>query len=294
MSGPAQFASVDLYLDLLKRCLTDLIHAEHPLANAVPAGTAARRPLLRRAVRLADKVAQRFGLIVAEYQRTPFASHAGLASAQVRELREVGADWPPRAHTMIGLRRLENIQSCVEAVLRDGIPGDLLEAGVWRGGASIFMRGILAAYSDMTRQVWLADSFQGLPPPDAERYPADRDFDLSTMDQLAISRSEVEANFRAYALLDERVRFLEGFFADTLPSAPVDRLSVLRLDGDLYASTMQVLEPLYDRLSPGGFVIVDDYSLPPCRAAINDFRAARGITDPIETVDWTGIFWRKA
>ena len=109
-----------------------------------------------------------------------------------------------------------------------------------------------------------------------------------------MSRPEVEANFRAYGLLDERVRFLEGWFADTLPSAPIERLAVLRLDGDLYASTMQALDALYDRLSVGGYVIIDDFSLPTCRRAVEDFRRARTIADPIEAIDWTGVFWRKS
>lgn len=291
--GPPPPDAAALYLDLLKRCLTDLIHVDHPLATVVPAGTTPRPRWQRQVLRLADVAARRIGLVLTEYQRTPYASHAGLDGAAVRAMREVGADWPPRAHTMIGLRRLDNIQHCVEAALRDGVPGDLLEAGVWRGGAAILMRGALAALGDTGRQVWVADSFRGLPPPDPDRYPVDRGDRLHAVEFLAVSRREVEANFRAYGLLDERVHFLEGWFADTLPAAPLERLAVLRLDGDLYASTMQVFEALYDKLSPGGFVIVDDYSLAQCRAAVTDFRAARGITEPIKEVDWTGVFWRK-
>ena len=76
---------------------------------------------------------------------------------------------------MIGLRRLENLQFCVEDAIAAGVPGDLIETGVWRGGATIFMRAILQAHQITDRNVWVADSFQGLPVPDAEKYPADKD-----------------------------------------------------------------------------------------------------------------------
>lgn len=242
---PAIATPADLYLDLLKRCLTDTVYADDPLAVAVPAGTAWRGPFARAAVRLAAAAARRCGLILAEPQRTPYASHAGLDAAQIRALRAEGADWPPRAHTMIGLKRLDALQRCIEIVLQDDVPGDLIETGVWRGGACIFMRGVLAAYADPSRRVWVADSFRGLPPPNADRYPADRGAALHRCDALAIPRARVEANFAAYGLLGARVRFLEGWFADTLPTAPIDRLALLRLDGDMYASTMQVLDALY-------------------------------------------------
>ena len=69
----------------------------------------------------------------------------------------------------------------------------------------------------------------------------------------------------------------------------------MRLDGDLYESTIQALESLYDRLSVGGFVIVDDYgNVAGCRQAVHDFRVGRGITDPIQPIDWAGIYWRRS
>lgn len=170
---------------------------------------------------------------------------------------------------MIGLKRLDNIQFCVETVIRDGIPGDLLEAGVWRGGACIFMRAILKAYGNTTRTVWVVDSFVGLPTPNPAAYqPNAGDLHHTYIDFLAVSRQEVEENFRRYDLLDEQVCFFEGWFKDTLPKAPIDRLSVLRLDGDMYESTIQTLEALYDKLSSGGGIIIDDYHLEPCKKAI--------------------------
>lgn len=194
---------------------------------------------------------------------------------------------------MIGLKRLDQLQHAVETVLADRIPGDLIETGVWRGGACIFMRAILAAYGETSRTVWLADSFQGLPPPDAGAFPADDGVDWSHVDELAIPLEQVQANFRRYGLLDEHVRFLAGWFRDTLPTAPVEQLAILRLDGDLYESTMIALDSLYPKLSPGGFVIVDDYAVPPCRQAVDDFRRSHGISEPLGQVDWTGAHWRK-
>jgi hypothetical protein len=96
-------------------------------------------------------------------------------------------------------------------------------------------------------------------------------------------------------LLDDRVRFLAGWFRDTLPSAPIASISVLRLDGDLYESTMETLIALYPKVSTGGYVIIDDYgALPNCRAAVSDFRDANSIVDPIAAIDWTGVYWQKS
>ena len=156
------------------------------------------------------------------------------------------------------------------------------------------MRAILKAYGETTRSVWVADSFAGLPPPNANDYPADEGDLLYTHDVLAVSRDQVEDNFRRYGLLDEHVKFLVGWFKDTLPTAPLSRLAVLRLDGDLYESTAQALNALYDKLSPGGYVIVDDYQLAPCARAIQDFRNARGINDEMHDVDGMGVFWRRS
>ncbi|MEC8947277.1 MAG: TylF/MycF/NovP-related O-methyltransferase, partial [Actinomycetota bacterium] len=208
-------------------------------------------------------------------------------------VRADGRDWPSSAETMIGRQRLDNLVQCLTTVLDDEIPGDFIETGVWRGGATILMRGALAAWGDEARSVWVADSFQGLPPPDAVAWPADEGVDLSGEETLAVPRSVVEANFARYGLLDDRVRFLEGWFADTLPTAPIGGLALLRLDGDLYQSTWEALEHLYPKLSVGGIVIVDDHgAFEPCRRAVADYREQYDITDEIVPVDWTGVWWR--
>lgn len=208
--------------------------------------------------------------------------------------REVGHDWPADAETMVGLKRLANVRMCLESVIADGIPGDFIETGAWRGGTCIYARAILAAYGVTDRTVWVADSFEGLPAPDG-RFEADHGDQHHTKIELAISVEQVQDNFRRYDLLDEQVKFLKGWFSDTLPTAPIETIAVLRLDGDMYASTMDALEPLYDKVPVGGYVIVDDYgAVDSCKKAIHDFRDARGITDEIVEIDWAGVYWRKS
>jgi len=216
---------------------------------------------------------------------------ASLAERQA--LRCAGRDWPGQGETMIGLERLRHLQSVIVTAVAEAVPGDIIETGVWRGGACILARAVLRALSVTDRTVWVADSFAGLPPPRPHLYPADAGDSHHRETGLAVPRAEVEANFVKYGLMDRQVRFLEGWFSDTLPAAPMASLAVLRLDGDMYESTWVALDALYDRVSPGGFIIVDDFgAVPACRAAVETFRARRGIDAPLEEIDWTGRFWR--
>lgn len=208
------------------------------------------------------------------------------------ELRRLGQ--PTSARTMIGRERLDNLQFCVERALADRVPGDLIETGVWRGGSTIFMRAILKAHGVKNRRVWVADSFEGLPPPNTEKFPEDEGDELYTKEVLSVSLEEVKKNFRRYGLLDDQVKFLKGWFRDTLPDAPVERLAVARLDGDMYESTMDALVSLYPKLSPGGFLIVDDYGgIEACRKAVHDYRDEHGIKEEIKRIDWNGVYWRR-
>ncbi|WP_210199710.1 TylF/MycF/NovP-related O-methyltransferase [Mesorhizobium sp. WSM3876] len=202
--------------------------------------------------------------------------------------------WPPRAHTMLRAERLKNIRMLVEAVIEKGIPGDLIETGVWRGGACIYMRAILAAHGQSERKVVVADSFEGLPPPDGKKYPADKRDKLSTFDELAVSLDDVKRNFAAYGLLDSQVQFAKGFFKDTLGKLDNERFALIRLDGDMYESTMDALTALYDKVSPGGYVIVDDYGgITACRKAVHDFLDQRGLAPKIHKVDVSAVWWEK-
>lgn len=239
--------TADLYLDLLKKCLTNTIYEDPGIPR---------------------------GKYKGEYSP---------------DNRENGKDWPQKAHTMVGLKRLDNLQFCMESVRKNNVPGDFIETGVWRGGSTIFMRGFLKAYNDSNRKVWVADSFQGLPRPKNPK----TDIDISHYKELAIPLEEVKSNYTKYDLLDDQVVFLKGWFSETLPKAPIEKLAVLRLDGDMYESTMDALNSLYPKLSIGGYVIVDDYAIDVCAKAIHDYRKAHGITDPIERCDWTCVYWQK-
>lgn len=210
--------------------------------------------------------------------------------------REQGRDWPTVAHTMIGLDGLNNIQVCVEDVIRNDVPGDFIETGVWRGGAVILMRAILKEYNIADRTVWVADSFAGLPVPNSQKYPEDNyTFNVKDTNKvLSISLETVQSNFSKYGLLDSQVKFLKGWFKDTLPHAPINQLAILRLDGDYYESTMDALESLYPKLSVGGYIIIDDYvAMDACAKAVEDYRRAHNITDTIEAAGWSIRYWKK-
>ena len=209
-----------------------------------------------------------------------------------QEFREQGWDWPSKAPSMIGAKRMNNVRSECERVVKAGVPGDFMETGVWRGGACIMMRAVLEAYCISDRRVIAADSFAGFPPP---TQPADAGFDFHSRPDFAVALEEVKGAFARYGLLDEQVVFLKGLFKDTLPAAPVDVLALLRLDGDMYESTMDGLVNLYDKLSPGGTLIVDDYYLFEAqRKAVDEFRAERGIADPMIQIDHFAGYWIKS
>jgi O-methyltransferase len=271
-----------LYLDLLKRSLTGALSEDN---DSILGGvrTAGSTSLKRRAANAAAQLAGRFKVEIV--YKKPYDP----------TLREEGRDWPARAESMIGLKRMENIEHCVQSVLDDDVPGDLIEAGVWRGGACIFMKANLLVRGDTTRTVWVSDSFQGLPPPDVALYPADTGDDLHTRSGLSVGAEVVRHNFERYGVLDERVKFLVGWFKDTLPGAPIDELAVMRLDGDMYESTWQAIEALYPKLSPGGYCIVDDFGSHQSQAgrAILDYRKQHGIEEEIVDIDGFGAYWRR-
>lgn len=265
--------AADLYLDLMKKCLANLIYGELEGWPVEPQNALKRKIVATFRARGMKLVWDR-----------PYDPQARL----------MGQDRPAGAHTMMGIKRLENLQHCVEDVLRQGVGGDLIETGVWRGGGTIFMRAILKAHAVTDRRVWVADSFAGLPTPDPAKYPADTGDIHYTLKDLAISVDQVKANFEKYGLLDDQVRFLKGWFSETLPTAPIERLAVIRLDGDMYESTMDALSALYPKLSRGGYLIVDDYALAGCEKAVTDYRTANNIGEEILPIDGCAVYWQRA
>lgn len=269
----AQLADVDeLYLSLLKGTLTRSWFSDS--FSTIPRNT---KTLWRRIRWTGYDVVQRF------------LKRFNLALAHTAR---------PTGETMIGMGALENLEACVREVLRAGVPGDLCETGVWRGGACIYMRALLHVHGDTERRIWACDSFEGLPKPNEELYPQDKGSNFWEQ-TLAVSVDEVKGNFRKYGLLDDRTVFLKGFFSDTMPTAPIDRLAVLRLDGDMYESTIVVLRHLYPKLSAGGYVIIDDYGMvPECDRAVEDYRREAGVTEPIQIIGHVngkplGAYWKK-
>ena len=206
------------------------------------------------------------------------------------------------ALSLLPVARLDHLRMCIEDIVESGVPGDLIETGVWRGGATIFMRAVLRAHQATGRVVWVADSFEGLPKPDPERFPNEARMHGSALmrnryNHFAIGLDEVRRNFAAFGLLDDNVKFLKGWFRDTLPTAPISSLALMRLDADYYDSTSDALSSLYAKLSPGGYVIVDDYgeeTWTSCGKAVDDFRRAHEITEPMIRVDSKCLYWRRA
>jgi len=246
--GPGTEALRRAYLDLLKLCLCDLAGTTTVSVGALPDGTVMSREL----------------------------------RGEARNMRSAGLDWPLQGLTMVGLDRLDDLQRCVESVVADGVAGDLIEAGAWRGGASMLMRATLDALGE-TRTVFVADSFEGFP----------ADTSLDAYDFLAAPLAEVRDSFARLGLADG-VRFVPGFFEATLPPLAAEHWAIVRLDADTYAPTRQALRCLYPGLAPGGYLILDDYgSFPGCREAVDEFRAEHGITEPIEKVDPTCVRWRR-
>lgn len=268
-----------MYIDLLKKVLIDFHRIE--FGEYVPLNQH-KTGLKFTIARFLDKRLRKKDYAVCKF------------NSGTVESRIVGLDWPYYSETMIGLKRLDNIQYCVGEILKNNIPGDFIETGVWRGGATILMKALLKVSNINDRTVWVADSFEGLPKPDESKYKEDKGDLHFNKDQLAISLETVKRNFEKYGLLDEKVKFLKGWFKDTLPTAPIQQISLLRLDGDMYESTMDGLVNLYPKLSKGGYIIIDDWgAVKGCQKAVNDYRKEHGITAEIIPIDWTGVYWIK-
>ncbi len=308
---PGDASPQHLYIDLMKRTVSNIIYEDAPFSFYDDE----RKPL----------IADRFRL----------------------DRRVNGEDAPREAHTMVGIQRLNNLQRCVETILQENVPGDLLEAGVLRGGAAIFLRSILKAYNITDRRVIACDTFRSTLRPGRNfaidlflrllsliamipskklhraifdlslKVPAEmRSFPFTKTpsdeaifgvifvlrhvrwffqphkDQTGLPA--VKSHFARYGLLDQQVQFIEGFFSDSLPTAALDKLALIRLDGDLYESTRDAIVPLYPKLSPGGYCVVDDYyAFTDCQRAIDEYRAEHGITAELHRIDKMAVYWRK-
>ncbi|MBL7789628.1 MAG: TylF/MycF family methyltransferase [Chitinophagales bacterium] len=267
------------YLELLKNTLLDIHRADTGELKRIQDNPKSWK---LKILSFIDKFLLKFGYTIVKI--VPFCE----------DNRILGKDWPANAETMIGLKRMENIQYCIEDILKNNIDGDLIETGVWRGGAAIWMKGLLKAYGDKNKVIWVADSFCGLPKPNSNKYKYDKGDKHHQYNELSVSVEVVKKNFEKYGLLDKNVKFLVGWFKDTLPCAPIKKLCLLRLDGDMYESTIDALNNLYSKLSIGGYVIIDDWgAVNACKQAVLDFREENGILEEIIPIDWSGVYWKK-
>jgi O-methyltransferase len=203
-----------------------------------------------------------------------------------------GSDWPDDAVTMIGLKRMNNLHQMLDHVRINNIEGNLMETGVWKGGATIFMKLYCDIYK-IDKKVFVCDSFAGLPKPSGKFKQDDGDTHYM-IPQLSISLEQVQNNFNIFKCLDEKVIFIKGFFGETLPNNElVDKLAILRMDGDMYESTYDVFYSCYDKLVDNGVCIIDDFCLPGARECTHDFRESRNIHDTLVTIDNCGVYWIK-
>ena len=194
--------------------------------------------------------------------------------------------------TMIHTPNLNNIQKLYKYIVDNDIQGDILEAGVWKGGATILMAA-LNKYYNTNKKVYACDSYEGLPK--TSNYTEDHIVNGTNWQSYAVSLEEVKENFDKYKLLDNDVIFVKGFFEETIPKLEVGDLSLLRLDGDMYTSTIVCLDELYDKVVKGGVIICDDYGWKEAGSgrAIDDFREKRNITSEMKYSAYFCYYWIK-
>lgn len=190
--------------------------------------------------------------------------------------------------TLLRKGQLDLIEQAAVALEKDKIPGDYIEAGIWRGGAVLLMRALLDAYEISGRKVFAADSFARIP----KNVRAVNDPVDQWRDRWVASIDEVRQNIARFGMLDDRIVFVEGFFAESLARLSDERFALVRLDSDSYDSVETSLDYLYPLVSQGGIVIIDDWHLPGCRMAVEDYRARYGIRDEVREYD-ANAYWVK-
>eukprot|EP00577_Skeletonema_sp_RCC1716_P021169 CAMPEP_0113395114 /NCGR_PEP_ID=MMETSP0013_2-20120614/12967_1 /TAXON_ID=2843 ORGANISM="Skeletonema costatum, Strain 1716" /NCGR_SAMPLE_ID=MMETSP0013_2 /ASSEMBLY_ACC=CAM_ASM_000158 /LENGTH=366 /DNA_ID=CAMNT_0000279195 /DNA_START=2597 /DNA_END=3697 /DNA_ORIENTATION=+ /assembly_acc=CAM_ASM_000158 len=209
--------------------------------------------------------------------------------------RDGGRDWTFAGDTMTGQKRLDNVHALLKDVIENKVIGDYIETGVWRGGSSVLAKAVLEVLDPNSNRVsYVCDSFMGLPP--GEKKLSKKDAGWDNTPYLEVASDIVANNFIKYGLLDSNVIFAKGFFNETMPplAEKIKSLSIMRLDGDMYESTVDVLYHLYDKLSIGGYVIMDDWFGFPSKTACEDFFAVHGIEPEIIPIDDISAYWKKA
>ena len=190
-----------------------------------------------------------------------------------------------RPHTMLSSRRLRGLYDAVRYVVRNDIPGEIVECGTARGGSAALM-GITLRRMDSSKGLWVFDAFEGLPEPSK----ADPDWRIAK-GYVGRCRGEVEqvrSFFQEVGILGKS-RIVKGLFQDTLAKAEISQIAVLHLDGDWYDSVRVCLEGLYDRVSPGGIIQIDDYGYwAGARRAVDEFIEKENIEAELQQIDYEG------
>ena len=264
--------------------------------------------------------------------------------------RTMGEDMPANAFTMVGVRRLDNIRAAIELVVDNDVEGDFIETGACKGGSCIYAKAVLRTVEPGSEpKVIVCDTFCPQEPPNpliallfqpilavfallamipcmcwkralfafgqkfqksfpAMENPSDDMVDVgmfilrsfwalsgTSTGTVGTGLANVKSHFARFGLLDDTVVFLQGFFSDTLPDAPeLTKVAIFRADGDSYESTVTALEPVYPKLEEGGVCIIDDYySFEECRRAVDEYRTTNGIKDKIIRIDNMSVYWVK-
>jgi hypothetical protein len=193
-------------------------------------------------------------------------------------------------YTMVGYGRLHGLYRAIRYVVVNNIKGDVVECGAARGGSAALM-GMTLKHLHADKMLWVFDTFAGLPAPTQN----DPDYEIAK-EYTGTCRGEfeeVQSLFADCQILDQSI-LVKGLFRDTLPVSSVDRIAVLHLDGDWYESVRDCLEHLYDRVSPGGIIQIDDYGhWAGARKATHEFLAKRSINVRLRYLDYTGRQFRK-
>lgn len=248
MTTPAQEIYRDAYIDLIKRSITNY----HYLGGETP------------------------------FEQFRCITHYDLEQARWN------IDPLARPATLLAKTQLDLLEQAILELEERRVPGDFIEAGVWRGGVIILLRALINAYNIEGRKVFAADSFAGIP----QNVRATGDPVDLWRDRWVASLDEVKQNIERFGLLDDRIEFVVGFFDQSLKALAHERFALIRLDSDSYDSVETSLEHLYPLLSRDGIVIIDDWHLPGCRQAVLDYRARHGITENIFTCDGNA-YWIK-
>ena len=263
--------AVRRYLDLLRDALLD----EHYLENEL------RIEHLLECVGTGEDVDYSRLANPARYMATVLRQRQEERRTGQLPSEDANAGWSADgfAYAGLGRFRLTHIEACLEQIREEGVEGDFVDSGTGRGGAAIFMCGFLEVHEMADRRVWVADRFESRGP------MANFEF--------AHNFNSVRDGFARFGLLEDRVVFLQGPPSQTLAEAAVDGIALLRVASEDPEEVGGILGTLYDRVTPGGFVVVDGYGAPACEAAVEEFRSARGVAEPLERVDWSAAAWRK-